>query len=73
MPSSGMLHPMALVSTDVSEERSASIIRVTRFGELGATLVLTSNILDAVLRSYAICSVCKSSAVRACMPYVSSL
>jgi hypothetical protein len=43
MPSSGMLHRVALVTTDVSEERSASIIRVTRFGELGTTLAVTSN------------------------------
>jgi hypothetical protein len=41
--SSGMLHRMALVRTDVSEERSASIIRVTRIGELGTTLALPSN------------------------------
>jgi hypothetical protein len=41
MPSSGMLHRAALVSTDVSEELSASIIRVTRIGELG-TLAVTS-------------------------------
>jgi hypothetical protein len=33
--SSGMLHRVALVRTDVSEERSASFIRVTRIGELG--------------------------------------
>jgi hypothetical protein len=31
---SGMLRRMALVRTDVSEERSASFIRVTRIGEL---------------------------------------
>jgi demethoxyubiquinone hydroxylase (CLK1/Coq7/Cat5 family) len=43
MPSSGMLRSEALVITDVSEERSASIIRVTRVGELGTTLVVTSN------------------------------
>jgi hypothetical protein len=30
-----MLRRMALVRTDVSEERSASFIRVTRIGELG--------------------------------------
>jgi hypothetical protein len=30
MPSSMMLHCVALVRTDVSEERSTSIIRVTR-------------------------------------------
>jgi hypothetical protein len=33
---------MALVRTDVSEELSASIIRVTRIGELGTTLAITS-------------------------------
>jgi hypothetical protein len=43
MPSSGMLRRVALVGTDVSEERSASIIRVTRIGELGTTLALASN------------------------------
>jgi hypothetical protein len=37
-----MLHRVALVKTDVSEELSASIIRVTRFGELGITLAVTS-------------------------------
>jgi hypothetical protein len=35
MPSSGMLRRVALVRTDVLEDRSASIIRVTRIGELG--------------------------------------
>jgi hypothetical protein len=33
MASSGMLRHMALVRTDVSEELSASIIRVTRIGD----------------------------------------
>jgi hypothetical protein len=42
MPSSG-LYTVALVRADVSEERSASIIRVTRIGELGTTLPVTSN------------------------------
>jgi hypothetical protein len=37
-----MLRRVALVRTDVSEERSASIIRVTRISELGI-LVVTSN------------------------------
>jgi hypothetical protein len=32
---SGMLRRVALVRTDVSEELNASIIRVTRIGELG--------------------------------------
>jgi hypothetical protein len=42
MASSRMLRRVALVRTDVSEERSASFIRVTRIGELG-TLAVTSN------------------------------
>jgi hypothetical protein len=43
MASSGMLGRVALVKTDVSEEPSASFIRVTRIGELGTTLAVTSN------------------------------
>jgi hypothetical protein len=43
MASSGMLRRVALVRTDVSEELSASVIRVTRIGDLGTTLVVTSN------------------------------
>jgi hypothetical protein len=42
MASSGMLRRVALVRTDISEELSPSIIRVTRIGELG-TLAVTSN------------------------------
>jgi hypothetical protein len=38
-----MLRRVALVITDVSEERIASIIRVTRIGELGTTLAVTCN------------------------------
>jgi hypothetical protein len=38
-----MLCHVALVRTDVSEELSASFIRVTRIGELGTTLAATSN------------------------------
>jgi hypothetical protein len=34
-----MLRRVALVRTDVSEELSASIIRVTRIGELGTTML----------------------------------
>jgi hypothetical protein len=44
MASSGMLRRMALVRTDVSEELNASIIRVTRIGELGTTLAVTSTL-----------------------------
>jgi hypothetical protein len=43
MPSSGMLHRVALVITYVSEERNASIIRVTRIGEVGTTVAVTNN------------------------------
>jgi hypothetical protein len=43
MPSSGMSCHVALVRTDVFEERSTSIIRVTRIDELGTTLAVTSN------------------------------
>jgi hypothetical protein len=43
MVSSGMLHRVPLVRTDVSEELSASFITVTRIGELGTTLAVTSN------------------------------
>jgi hypothetical protein len=43
MPSSGMLRFVAFVRTDVSEERIASIIRMTIIGELGTTLAVTSN------------------------------
>jgi hypothetical protein len=43
MTSSGTLRRVALVITDVSEEPSASFFRVTRIGELGTTLAVTSN------------------------------
>jgi hypothetical protein len=43
MVSSEMLRRVALVRTDVSGEPSTSFISVTRIGELGATLVATSN------------------------------
>jgi hypothetical protein len=43
MPYSGMLRRVVLVRTDVSEELSATIIRVTKIDELGKTLAVTSN------------------------------
>jgi hypothetical protein len=41
--SSGMLRRVVLVRTDVSDQFSASFIRLTRIGELGTTLAVTSN------------------------------
>jgi hypothetical protein len=38
-----MLGRVVLIRTDVSEELSASLIRMTRIGELGTTLDVTSN------------------------------
>jgi hypothetical protein len=38
-----MLRRMTIVRTNVSEELSASFIKVTRIGELGTTLAVTSN------------------------------
>jgi hypothetical protein len=38
-----MMRHVALVKTAVSEELSPSIIRVTRIGELGTTLAVTTN------------------------------
>jgi hypothetical protein len=43
MASSGMLCRVALVRADASEELSASVIRMTRIGELGRTPAVTSN------------------------------
>jgi hypothetical protein len=51
MASSGMLRRVALVITDVSEEISASFIRVARIGELGTTLAVTSNRRAEFLRN----------------------
>jgi hypothetical protein len=43
MAYSGMLRLVAIVRTDISGELSASFIRVTRIGELGTMLAVTSN------------------------------
>jgi hypothetical protein len=43
MASSGLLHRVALVRTDVSEELNVSFHQVTRICELGTTLAVTSN------------------------------
>jgi hypothetical protein len=43
MVSSGMLRRVAHVKTDVSEELSASFISVTKIGEVGTILAVTSN------------------------------
>jgi hypothetical protein len=52
MVSSGMLRRVALVRTDVSEERNASFIRETRIGELGTTLAVTSNLRNGSYKSH---------------------
>jgi hypothetical protein len=39
-----MIRLVALIRTDVSEELSASFIWVTRIGELGTTLAVTSSV-----------------------------
>jgi hypothetical protein len=42
MPPSGMLGHVALLTTDVSEDRIISM-RVTKIGELGTMIAVTSN------------------------------
>jgi hypothetical protein len=58
---------VSLVRTDVSEEPSASFIRVTGIGELGTTQAATSNyqvvFLRSVLRSLVAASVVASSPI----------
>jgi hypothetical protein len=38
-----MLHPVALVITDVSEKLIASFVKVTRISELGIAIAITNN------------------------------
>jgi hypothetical protein len=49
MPPSGMLRRVALVRTDVSEERMASIIRATRIGDLITAGVPSSPVLVTLM------------------------
>jgi hypothetical protein len=58
-----MLRRVALARTDVSEELSASIIRVTRIGELGTTLAVTSKFLRSVRRLLVTVSVVPTSPI----------
>jgi hypothetical protein len=62
MVSSGMLRRVALVRTEVSEELRASFIRVTRIGELGTTLAVTTN-LRTLCRLLVTASVVPSSTI----------
>jgi DNA-binding TFAR19-related protein (PDSD5 family) len=49
-----MLRRVALVRSDVSEELSASIIKMTTIGELGTTLAVT----NSTLYFFAVCFGC---------------
>jgi hypothetical protein len=51
MMSSGMLRRVALVRTDVSEELSASFIRVTRICKLGALAVNNNQVCSVGISS----------------------
>jgi hypothetical protein len=48
---SGMLCRAALITTDISEERIASIIRIKRISKLETTLAITSNLLLRIVPS----------------------
>jgi hypothetical protein len=60
MVSSGMLRRVALVRTDISEELSATFIRVAIIGELGTTLAVTNIGISSRLASVASYSKCCS-------------
>jgi hypothetical protein len=57
----GMLRRVALVRTDVSEELSAFFIRVTRIGELGTTLALTTDARSSQKTQFFIVTAVKTS------------
>jgi hypothetical protein len=63
MALAGMLRRVAFVRTEVSEEPCASIIRVTRIGELGTKLSVTSNRLRSVRRLLVTANVVPSSPI----------
>jgi hypothetical protein len=66
MVSSGMLRLVTLLRTDVSEELSASFIRVARIGKLGTTLAATIKyliLLRSVRRLLVVASVLPSSPI----------
>jgi hypothetical protein len=55
----GILRHVALVRSDVSEEYSASIISVTKIGELGTTFTVTSN-RRRLLKKYYVFSIVRA-------------
>jgi hypothetical protein len=64
MSSSGIGRRVAVVRTVVSKERTASIIRVTRFGELGTIAAVSKNVfLRSVLHLPVIPDVVPSSLI----------
>jgi hypothetical protein len=66
-----MLRRVALVRTDVSEELSASFIRVPRIGELGTTLAVTSN--RRTLRRNSVCRLLVTASVVPSSPILVTL
>jgi hypothetical protein len=59
MVSSVMLYRVALVRTDVSEEPSASFIKVTRIGELGTVAASVVPMKNVVFWDVTSCGSCK--------------